>query len=148
MKKKAIVALLAVLMLSFAASSNADRYQRNQSDNPFRLVGYVLHPVGIGLEYGVMRPIHWLVSQPDLDIVFGHQSHPQEDGTYFEWVHGDFSPSIAEEYQGSDGTNEKARARQDKARSSSQAQKVQPAKKAESKEKKPAKMEVREVEKK
>lgn len=75
----------------------ADRYRRNKSDNPFRLISYVVHPVGILLEYAVMRPIHWVVSRPNLDIIFGHQATLHDEGTYFEWTHGDFSPSIAEE---------------------------------------------------
>ena len=99
MKKKAFVAILAVLMLSVTVTAQADRYQRNTSDSPYRLIGYVAHPVGVALEYGVMRPVHWLVSRPHLDVIFGHKSHVEDEGTYFEWVHGDFEPSIAEEWQ-------------------------------------------------
>lgn len=98
MKKPLFVALLMTLMIGICATpSLADRYQRRQSDNPFRLVGYALHPVGLALEYAVMRPVHWFVSQPTMDVVFGHQPSMSEDGTYFEWGHGDYSPSIAEE---------------------------------------------------
>lgn len=97
MKKKALIALLSVVILSMAAPSMAHRYQRNTGDNPFRLVGYVLHPVGIALEYAIMRPIHWAVSQPDTDIIFGHEPEASERGKYWEWTHGNFAPSIAEE---------------------------------------------------
>ena len=97
MKKKALIALLSVVMLSMAAPSMAHRYQRNTTDNPFRLVGYIAHPIGIALEYGIMRPIHWAVSQHDTDIIFGHEPEVSERGKYFEWTHGNFAPSIAEE---------------------------------------------------
>lgn len=86
-----------IAIAAMAVPASADRYRRSTNDNPFRIVGYALHPVGLLIEYSIMRPIHWVVSQPDLDIVFGHQPAPQDDGTYFEWVHGDYSPSIAEE---------------------------------------------------
>lgn len=92
-----LIFLVAVIAATAFSPLLADRYRRNKSDNPFRLISYVVHPVGILLEYSVMRPIHWVVSQPHLDIIFGHQASLADEGTYFEWVHGDFSPSIAEE---------------------------------------------------
>ncbi len=97
MKNRIVIALFALCVLAVTQTSHADRYQRAQNDNPFRLVAYVLHPIGIAAEYVVMRPVHWVVSQPQLDVVFGHQSHVRDDGTYFEWNHGDYSPSIAAE---------------------------------------------------
>ncbi len=97
MKKKLTIALLAMFVISAAAPTMAHRYRRAQNDHPMRLVAYVLHPVGIAVEYAVMRPIHELVSQPDLDIWFGHESSKVEEGTYYEWTHGDFEPSIAAE---------------------------------------------------
>ncbi len=89
--------LMVIAMLGLAVPADADRYRRGSGLPPLRIAAYVLHPVGIALEYGVMRPIHWVVSQPHLDIVFGHKASVEDDGTYFEWVHGDYSPSIAEE---------------------------------------------------
>jgi len=40
-----------------------------------RLVAYAIHPVGFALEWLVMRPLHFVVSQPDLERVFGHVPH-------------------------------------------------------------------------
>ena len=97
MKKQVFTALLAVAFIAVAAPSMANRYQRSQNDNPFRLIGYAAHAVGMVAEYAVMRPIHWVVSQPHLDVVFGHKVHHADEGTFFEWTHGDFSPSIANE---------------------------------------------------
>jgi hypothetical protein len=97
MKKTALAGLLIAVVVSLAATAQADRYTRGTSDNPLRLVRYVLHPIGLAAEFLVMRPIHWVVSQPHLDIVFGHKATTFEAETYFEWSHGDFSPSIAAE---------------------------------------------------
>jgi len=40
--------------------------------HPLRLVAYALHPVGYTLEWLVTRPIHALVSQPELCPLFGY----------------------------------------------------------------------------
>ncbi len=97
MNKKAAIVLLAAVSISLAAPIAAHRYRSATNDHPLRLVGYALHPVGLVLEFAVMRPVHWVVSRPHLDVAFGHQAHMKEDGTYFEWKHGDYEPSIAVE---------------------------------------------------
>lgn len=103
MNKKALIALLALVLISISVPSRADRYNRSQGDNPFKLIAYVLNPIGLVAEYVVMRPIHWMVSQPCADITFGHQVEPEDAGKYFEWTHGDYSPSIVEEKAGKNG---------------------------------------------
>ena len=97
MSRTSVASLLTVALVLMAAPSFADRYHRGTDDNPFKLVAYALHPIGIAGEYFVLRPIHWFVSQGDNDILFGHKSSPVDDPTYFEWTHGDFSLSIANE---------------------------------------------------
>lgn len=98
--KSALTALIAggfaAAILATATPAMAHRFDR-QTYHPMRIVAYVVHPIGIAAEYLIARPIHYVVSQPDLDIVFGHQPMIMDDGTYFEWVHGDFRPSIKEE---------------------------------------------------
>jgi len=51
-----------------------DGYDDSQS-HPLRIAAYALNPVGFAVEWLVTRPIHALVSQPELAQVFGHQSH-------------------------------------------------------------------------
>lgn len=97
MKKKLAVALAVVLVAGLSTPTMAHRYNRNNDGNPFRLIGYIAHPIGIALEYVVMRPVHALVSQPDLDIVFGHKAYLGDNEHYWDWSHGDYSPSIADQ---------------------------------------------------
>ncbi|WP_455377360.1 hypothetical protein [Petrachloros mirabilis] len=40
------------------------------SDNPWRWMGFVLHPVGVALDYGVNRPIYFLTSR--MPYLFGY----------------------------------------------------------------------------
>ncbi len=60
---------------SFAAERfGADAYDDSQS-NPLRIAAYLIHPIGYTLEWLVTRPFHEVVAQPDLEPVFGHESH-------------------------------------------------------------------------
>lgn len=65
--------LLAVALLPISATAH-DAYDDSES-NPLRLVAYVVHPVGVAIEWLVMRPIHFLVSQPQIEPIFGHTAH-------------------------------------------------------------------------
>jgi hypothetical protein len=51
-----------------------DGYDDSQA-HPLRILAYAVHPVGYALEWLLTRPIHAIVSQPELHRVFGHQSH-------------------------------------------------------------------------
>ena len=97
MKRKLGIALLALGLVALAIPASAHRYSRPDDGHPLRVVAYVFHPFGVALEYAVARPIHWFVSRNDLDIVFGHTPSMAEEGTYFEWSHGDYTPSIRSE---------------------------------------------------
>jgi len=50
--------------------------------NPLRLAAYGLHPVGFVLEWVAMRPLHFLVSNPQLERIFGHVPHESPFGGY------------------------------------------------------------------
>lgn len=51
-----------------------DGYDDSQA-HPLRIAAYALHPVGYAVEWLLTRPIHALVSQPELAPVFGHKPH-------------------------------------------------------------------------
>jgi hypothetical protein len=58
-----------------------DAYDDSQS-HPLRLTAYALNPIGFALEWTVMRPVHFLVSNPGLERVFGHVPHESPWGGY------------------------------------------------------------------
>ena len=68
------VALMIAVVGAPASAEAHDAYDDSES-NPLRLVAYLLHPVGFATEWLAMRPIHFLVSQPQLERVFGHVPH-------------------------------------------------------------------------
>jgi len=58
-----------------------DAYDDSES-HPLRLAAYALHPVGFALEWLFTRPLHFVVSNPGLDRVFGHVPHESPFGGY------------------------------------------------------------------
>ena len=69
--KSLVMVGVAVLFLAGPALAYHDEYDDSES-NPFRVAAYILHPVGFTLEWLVFRPMHALVSQPDLEPISGH----------------------------------------------------------------------------
>ena len=65
------MALLACVVLA-ATPSSADEYDARRAGHPLRIVAYVLHPVGVALDWLIFRPAHWVGSQPGLSTLFGH----------------------------------------------------------------------------
>ena len=70
-----------VLLGAPALARAHDAYDDSES-HPLRLIAYVVHPVGWGLEWLVMRPIHFLVSTPQVEPVFGHVPNESPWGSY------------------------------------------------------------------
>ena len=70
---------LAGLLLSLflvgasAAPVAADDFDSTHAGHPLRIVAYVLHPIGVAIEYLILRPAHWLVSQEPMETLFGHE---------------------------------------------------------------------------
>jgi hypothetical protein len=73
-----LAVLLAAPVVVVAAPAPEPRvdceYDDSQS-HPLRIAAYAVHPVGVALKYLVAWPIHWVVSRPSLEGVFGHTPH-------------------------------------------------------------------------
>jgi hypothetical protein len=77
--------LCAALGLSVSPAVAHDAYDDSES-HPLRLAAYALNPVGFALEWLVMRPIHFFVSDPQLEPIFGHVPHESPYGDYKPYV--------------------------------------------------------------
>ena len=64
---------MAILVLGGASPAPADDYKASEAGHPVRIAAYVLHPVGVLLDYLLLRPAHWLVSHEPLKTIFGHE---------------------------------------------------------------------------
>lgn len=70
---KALAALLALcLLLASVAPAAADEYEPKHAGHPLRIVAYVLHPIGVLVDYLLLRPAHWIGSQEPMRTIFGH----------------------------------------------------------------------------
>ncbi len=80
MKRFSLALVLALGLLTAPAQAH-DAYDDSEA-NPLRLAAYAVHPVGFAIEWLVTRPIHFLVSQPTLERMFGHRPHESPFGGY------------------------------------------------------------------
>jgi len=56
-----------------AGPAAADEYDARRAGHPLRVVAYVLHPIGVTLDYLLFRPAHWVGSLPVVRTIFGHE---------------------------------------------------------------------------
>lgn len=80
--KRTIACMCLAAVLALYGSALAvpnDEYDDSES-HPLRTAAYILHPVGVGLEYVFYRPLHWLVSRNETtERIFGHRPHGAEE---------------------------------------------------------------------
>lgn len=70
-----LVLLVVVVGLSFPTRGAADEYDDSQA-NPLRLLAYIVHPVGVALEWIIARPMHALAdANKTTRKIFGHEPH-------------------------------------------------------------------------
>jgi hypothetical protein len=66
----------AVLALALAvatpAAARADAHDPERAGHPVRVAAYVLHPIGVLLDYLIVRPAHWVVEREPFRTLFGH----------------------------------------------------------------------------
>ena len=66
------IALMAGFLL-VAPPALSDDYEPQSAGHPLRIAAYVLHPVGVALDYLIFRPAHWIGSKGPLKTIFGHE---------------------------------------------------------------------------
>lgn len=67
-------AALAAAALLLAAPAGADDYDPEYAGHPLRIVAYVLHPLGVMVDYLIMRPAHWVGMHEPFSTIFGHEA--------------------------------------------------------------------------
>lgn len=61
------------LVLGLAAPAAAHDHDPERSGHPLRVIAYVLHPVGVTIDWLVMRPAHWIGHREPFRTLFGHE---------------------------------------------------------------------------
>lgn len=71
----AVLLFVGVASLGLPASGRTDRYEDGQA-NPFRMLAYLVNPIGVALEWVVARPLHALTDANNATrYIFGHTPH-------------------------------------------------------------------------
>jgi hypothetical protein len=75
-----LVAAAGVLIFTATVGqAEADRYDPTRAGNPIRISAYILHPVGVLLDYGLMRPCFWVVQHEPFSTIFGYEHTRKDD---------------------------------------------------------------------
>ncbi len=76
-RKRGLRSLAAVLTIAFALTTAlpalADEYDDQRSGHPLRIVAYLVHPIGVFLDYLNFRPFHWVGNHEPFSTIFGHE---------------------------------------------------------------------------
>ncbi len=75
------IALAAALLGGAGKARAHDAYDDSES-HPLRIAAYAVHPLGWALEWLALRPMHFVVSNPGLEHIFGHVPHESPFGGY------------------------------------------------------------------
>jgi hypothetical protein len=67
-----LAAGLAAASLAAAAAARADEYDPQRAGHPLRIVAYLVHPLGVFIDYALLRPAHWVGNQEPFRTIFGH----------------------------------------------------------------------------
>jgi hypothetical protein len=65
-------------------NAQADQYDPKQAGNPVRIAAYILHPVGVLIDYAVMRPCFWVVQREPFTTIFGYEKPAEENVPEYE----------------------------------------------------------------
>lgn len=70
----ALVLSLSIVGASISAKpAAAGEYDEADAGHPLRIIAYVLHPVGVVIDYMLLRPAHWIGSKEPFSTLFGHE---------------------------------------------------------------------------
>jgi hypothetical protein len=72
------VILIVALLLVPVGARSAD-YDPHRAGHPIRIAAYVLHPVGMLLDYMIFRPAWWLGQHEPIGTIFGVEKDLSKD---------------------------------------------------------------------
>jgi hypothetical protein len=73
--------LVVTLLLCTAFSARAEEayYDPQRAGHPIRIAAYVLHPVGVLIDYLLLRPAWWVGQREPARTIFGVQAERPDD---------------------------------------------------------------------
>jgi hypothetical protein len=71
--RRFLAAGLTAVALFVSLPAAADKYEPKRAGHPLRIIAYVVHPVGVILDYLIFRPAHWIGSHEPIKTLVGHE---------------------------------------------------------------------------
>jgi hypothetical protein len=65
------LAVLALLVSARPVHATTEVYDPKRAGNPVRIAAYIMHPVGVLIDYVIMRPAWWIGSHEPFRTIFG-----------------------------------------------------------------------------
>ena len=72
-RKRFLAGSLGLFLLVAPLSVSADEYNEEHAGHPLRIAAYVVHPIGVIIDYVLLRPAHWIASHEPFKTLFGHR---------------------------------------------------------------------------
>jgi hypothetical protein len=72
-KVRFLAAVAALVMLAGASPAATEEYDETYSGHPLRIIGYVLHPIGVILDTLIFRPFYWIGGHEPFKTLSGRQ---------------------------------------------------------------------------
>ena len=72
-RKRLLACSLGLFLLFATLPAGADEYEERHAGHPLRIVAYMVHPIGVILDYVLLRPIHWIGGFEPFKTLFGHK---------------------------------------------------------------------------
>jgi hypothetical protein len=70
---KFTVVVAALAILAGATPAAAEDYDSKRAGHPLRILAYVVHPVGVILDWLIFRPAHWIGSHEPIKTLVGQE---------------------------------------------------------------------------
>jgi hypothetical protein len=64
-------AALSLTLFGTPSIGSAEEYDPTEAGHPLRVAAYIVHPVGVALDYLIMRPAWWVGSHEPFRTLFG-----------------------------------------------------------------------------
>lgn len=71
MTRTALGCALALALV--ATSAHADDHRPERAGHPLKVLATLLHPVGVAIDWAIMRPAHWLAEREPVKTLTGHE---------------------------------------------------------------------------
>lgn len=65
--------LVATALAATALPARASEHDPKRAAHPLRVLAYAVHPVGVALDWLIVRPAHWVVERQPFKTIFGHE---------------------------------------------------------------------------